>query len=386
MFVSFFNYSVTLGENGAEVGNAVAEMMEVIPGQEDNSLIPNREAETENVQLPTSAALQAENYFLRHEVEKLKTEVATMKETFSFKLIEGSDKLILLYTGLPNKEVFKLLFEFCNKFEICYYSGWNVDCVSKENQLFMTLIKLRQNLLHEDLAVRFGVSTATVSNIILTWLHVLHEVLYEGLMANVPSLLKNQTCLPNCFSSFTSCRVIIDCTEVYTAIPTSMGKKQKLYSHYKHRSTLKGLVAVAPNGVVTFASSLYGGSTSDKMITKDCGLLNILNSGDLVLADKGFLISDILPEGVHVNIPPFLETPQFTPEQVLRTRSIARARIHVERAIGRIKGYSILDFVPQTLLPYASKVWQVCAALTNFQYPLLKEVEVFFKPSDTGNS
>nr|CAI5822469.1 unnamed protein product [Callosobruchus analis] len=56
-------------------------------------------------------------------------------------------------------------------------------------------------------------------------------------------------------------------------------------------------------------------------------------SGNLILADKGFLIADILPQGVSLSVPPVLTTPQFTPQQVVKTRTIARAKIHVERAI-----------------------------------------------------
>ena len=39
-------------------------------------------------------------------------------------------------------------------------------------------------------------------------------------------------------------------------------------------------------------------------------------------------------------------------EQVLQTREIARARIHVERAIQRMKTFKILDMIPVYLRPY----------------------------------
>jgi len=77
--------------------------------------------------------------------------------------------------------------------------------------------------------------------------------------------------------------------------------------------------------------------------------------------------------------PPFLGSPQFTPNQVIRTLTISKARVHVERrAIRRIKGYLILEFIPPKLVPYASKIFQVCGASTNFQFPLIKEVESFY--------
>ena len=50
-----------------------------------------------------------------------------------------------------------------------------------------------------------------------------------------------------------------------------------------------------PCGV--FVSECYPGSTTDKEIVVDSGILNKLVVGDNVMADKGFLIHDILPEG-----------------------------------------------------------------------------------------
>lgn len=94
-------------------------------------------------------------------------------------------------------------------------------------------------------------------------------------MAKIPLGDKNELCLPNCFSTFANCRIIIDCAEISTAVPrSSMLKQKQTYSSYKHRNTCKGLVGVAPNGVITYVSELYPGCTSDKKIVKDCGLLN----------------------------------------------------------------------------------------------------------------
>nr|CAH7713592.1 unnamed protein product [Callosobruchus chinensis] len=325
------------------------------------------------------ASVDAENYYLRLDLERATEKLMHLTDRFSFDIVKGKDKLVLLYTGLPTEKIFMSLFNLLKDIEIKYYFKWKVQKMRKIDQLFMTLMKLRQNFPHDDLAVRFNLSQGTVSNVVTTWIHLIHEVLFEQVMSSIPSRSKNKMCLPNCFSSFTNCRIILDCTEVYTSVCRSSMSTQKLtYSSYKHRNTCKGLVGVAPNGVVTYVSCLYPGSTSDKKIVKDCGILDQLEAGDLVLADKGFLIKDLMPAGVAINIPPFLTTSQFTPEQVRQTECIARARIHIEHAIGRMKTYNILDFIPYALLPHADKVFQVIGALTNLQYPLLREVEQFY--------
>ncbi|XP_042262223.1 uncharacterized protein LOC121894010 [Thunnus maccoyii] len=123
-------------------------------------------------------------------------------------------------------------------------------------------------------------------------------------------------------------------------VTESLDTQSHLYSQYKGRTTLKALIGVAPNGVITVASDLYGGSASDKAITADCGLLQHLQPDDMVMADKGFTIRDILPEGVLLNIPSFLVNGQFTQEEMNNNRLISRARIHVERSIQRLKLYS----------------------------------------------
>ncbi|MDD0148675.1 transposase family protein, partial [Shigella flexneri] len=76
-----------------------------------------------------------------------------------------------------------------------------------------------------------------------------------------------------------------------------------------------------------------------------------------------------------LNIPPFLMTPQFTPSEVMKTKSIARARIHVERVMVRLKKFKILSHIPKALYTKSTLVFQLCATLVNFQNPVIKEVQ-----------
>ena len=85
-------------------------------------------------------------------------------------------------------------------------------------------------------------------------------------------------------------------------------------------------------------SDLYAGRSSDKQITNDCGTLDLLEAGDSFMADKGFEIAGDLRQGVTLNIPPFLgEKDHLSIEEETETRRIASVRIHVERAMARIK-------------------------------------------------
>ena len=91
------------------------------------------------------------------------------------------------------------------------------------------------------------------------------------------------------------------------------------------------------------------------------------------MADRGFTIKDQLAKiGVELNIPPFMEGRQQLPaEEVQRGRTIFSLRIHVERAIGRIKIFRILkDSFPISMARLANQIVCVCGWLTNF-YPAL---------------
>ena len=91
------------------------------------------------------------------------------------------------------------------------------------------------------------------------------------------------------------------------------------------------------------------------------------------MADKGFTIEDLLPLGVTLNIPPFLgSNSQMTAEDVIKTQEIASVRVHVERAINKIKNFHLWDsVVPLSLFGVVNQMWSVCAFLCNIQDALI---------------
>ena len=173
---------------------------------------------------------------------------------------------------------------------------------------------------------------------------------------------------------YKSTRVIIDCTEIFIQKSSSLINQSLTFSNYKHHNTLKFLVGITPNGVISFVSDAWGGRVSDGQLTEECGILDLLEPGDSVMADKGFTISNLLKDRkCHLNIPPFRgSNEQFSTEDVYRTQEIAQLRIHVERSIGRIKNFHIFDgTLPLSIAPLASKIFQVCSWLTNLDIPLV---------------
>ena len=63
---------------------------------------------------------------------------------------------------------------------------------------------------------------------------------------------------------------------------------------------------------------------------------------------------------------------QLTAQEVRAGREIASLHIHVQRAIGRMKNFTILSgTIPISLTRLANQIVFVCACLTNFQPALV---------------
>lgn len=326
------------------------------------------------------SAMRSEIMNLKKEKEAYEAQVSSLtlelhQTRFCFDLVK-TRSMVQYYTSLAPQTFLDL----ATGIKLCKIEGFTLGSVMNVNdELLMVLMKLRHNFGFDDLSVRFFTSPSTLRRLFYNLLYVLHSVVYVAMIEETfPTLQQIQNSLkPEIYREFPNVRVIIDCTEVRCPAPPGMDKKAHVYSNYKSNYTYKGLVGVAPNGKIIFASGLYGGSTSDKEITKQCGLLELLKPGDCVMADKGFTISDILPQGVSLNIPPFLcrdgnGKRQFTEEQGKRTTKIARARIHVERVMPRIKLFKLLSELRATQRAHASVLFRTCCGLVNMQPPILK--------------
>ena len=111
--------------------------------------------------------------------------------------------------------------------------------------------------------------------------------------------------MPACFRDmYPTTRCIVDATEIFIDMPANPSAQQLTFSHYKNHNTLKTLITITPSGAISFISHLYGENISDKKLTQMSGLLNLLEPGDAIMADRGFTIDDILPPGVTLNESP----------------------------------------------------------------------------------
>ena len=301
---------------------------------------------------------------------------------FGLERFSADDDSIKFYTGFPTYKHLKIFYEFvkpnAETIVYCYASGARpsrpeIRSMQHIDEMFLFLVRLKLGLFEQDLAHRFQIHMSSVSRKVTTWANYLYFIL--GGQCIWPSKNEIQNNMPEAFHHlYPTTRVILDCTEIFVQTPTSLLLQSQLYSSYKSNTTLKGLIGITPHGAVSFISSLYTGSISDREITRCSGILDLLEHGDSVMANKGFNIEDLLKEkGVGLNIPPFLQSQaQFSAQDVHETKTIAKLRIHVERAIRRIKEFHFFDSdVPLSTLGSVNQLYTVGCLLTNFQGPLI---------------
>lgn len=289
------------------------------------------------------------------------------------------------YTGL-NRVQFETLFRFLVPTEEPFVMSRKVTSrknISMEDQLLLVLTKLRQNFDFVHVGYLFGISQQDASVIFRNWIqYMFFRCGSVSIWPHRNILIEN---MPETFrEEFPNTLVIIDGTELKIQRPSSMTRQSQCYSDYKSCNTLKGLVGIDPRGSIIFASMLFSGSISDKELTKESGFLTTLqrlkdngkiNEGDSVMADKGFRIHEEIEKlGLNLNIPPFAKSgSQLSTSEIKLTEKIARHRVHVERAIARVKIFKILSHrIDLSLFSTINQIWFVCCFLTNFMGYLIK--------------
>lgn len=284
-----------------------------------------------------------------------------------------SDAELMSWTNIPTHavlETIKTCLELVcpkpKKFEMCL-----------KKLIVLVFIKLKLNLPFVNIATLFRMKRKTISNNFYYILPYIKLALSPALYW--PSIDENRNNLPIHFQDFKSCRVVLDCFEVKMASLKCLQCRILTYSNYKKNQTVKFLLGVTPAGLISFLSRPYCGRASDKLIFNNENFLTtreIIPFVDAIMVDKGFCIKDeCCNAGVKLIIPPFLsQKSQLSPEEADLNVKIAKARVHVERVIQRIRMYKILeDKIDVHILPYIKDIADIVCCMVNFSSPVLSD-------------
>ena len=344
------------------------------------------------------ADLSEKNRKLQAENNTLKSEVGQLRQHFVNKILKN-DENVKHFLGLPSLVFLSTFLVYLSNFydKVSFWKGarksgekkWQTHHQKKPGQkrklsmkeeFVLVMLKLRLNLDNLTLSVLFDISVSQVSNLFSSWINFLAQVLEP--VIKWPSRQKVRKHLPLCFKlKYPNTTSIIDCTEIFIQKPKNCTAQASTWSSYKTHNTLKALVAIQPNGAFIFVSKLWSGNISDRKITMESKFLDKITPGDEVMADRGFQIRDLLTaKGAYLNMPPFTSVRRngcgkmLSSKQIIETRKIASLRIHVERAIARLKAFKLLgNVLPLTMKELSSSILRVAAAFCNFLPPLVKK-------------
>lgn len=178
--------------------------------------------------------------------------------------------------------------------------------ISKRNKVLLFLMKLKLALSFTSLGVFHSITRSTARRCFFDVLDCLTVTMNK--FVYWPSRESVKDNMPEAFRRhYPNTSAIIDCTEIPTEMPKKIERRNFMYSQYKGGYTLKFLISCTPLGLIYYMSKSYGGRASDCFITNDCGFIDLIEPGDVILADKGFpsIQADVEGKNAVFVMPPF---------------------------------------------------------------------------------
>ena len=256
--------------------------------------------------------------------------------------------------------------------------SWDQDMfITAHDAVCLIFRKIRLNESFTILGYEFGISSREASRIFIRYVAFIADHMQEIIFWPKHDYLKRA--LPISFrKNYSKIQSVIDCFEVEIQKPSDPVNQALTWSEYKGCNTLKYMVSVTPDGLISFVSTGYGGRTTDEVVASQSKYLDLLPTGCYVMADRGFK-----------RIEPFLTSKQCflvrpssvktgtksTKNEVIDSRKISGLRIHVERAIRRIREFNFVSphsCIDNKQLKHADDVVKIVCGLVNLQNPLIK--------------
>ena len=173
---------------------------------------------------------------LKAEIDKLMKQNEALKaKLFNVDRFRSKSSSISFYTGFPDFEVFRTVFDFLDPGEYGqntrYWTSLNTEepsldiydnehCSKSEkgrpranDEFFLVMCRLRQDFAEEHLSKLFHISLLTVSHIFISWVNFMYLKFVQINMWPSRTVIDNT--MPEAFKAkYPATRVIIDCTEV----------------------------------------------------------------------------------------------------------------------------------------------------------------------------
>ena len=309
-------------------------------------------------------------------IDSLKLEIIDANK-FTYENISSDPVKFSYLTGLT-VEQFTILMDCVRPYiSDCMIYGDNKKPTERtfsfETQYVIVLMICRHGLDLKFAAYMTNVSGVTIGRIFNAWIIFLATLFNQLDQRPCQQFLLKK--MPSIFTKtgHGMTDLILDATEFKFQAASNFDLSTLMFSHYKNTTTGKALIGIAPHGMGIIFSDIYPGSISDTEITEKTGVLEYVNEGHEVMTDKGFSIQDLCAiKGVTLNRPKQKEADQFSQPDIMRNFNIASTRIHVERYIGRVRNWKILNNIwPMNRIDLLSFTWQMLCHTVNLVFPAI---------------
>ncbi|KAL2091099.1 hypothetical protein ACEWY4_013362 [Coilia grayii] len=138
------------------------------------------QTELPNFERLENILLQAQLKDVREETRALKQKLKNFQSQYTPSRL--SDEVVRMETGLPDRDCFNKVVECAVSLEssVNYRAGWKVKSLSIEDQVFLTLMKLKHNYKDFHLGALFSCGEGTIKNVTQTWTEVLRGLLDDS--------------------------------------------------------------------------------------------------------------------------------------------------------------------------------------------------------------
>ena len=312
--------------------------------------------------------------WLEEEVKSLNVELKQIssKQLFRSTKVLTNDRIVQNLTGLCTKEHLQMLLGHVEpkvikirnleagkkkvvSTKVKLRDFLKCKCKSKltvKDELVLVLMKLRLGLSIAFLALLFGLKNETCSRMFKTWIKFLAVELKPLVFwpdHEMVTSLKSKEIQQR----FPRMKCILDCIEVLFEPPRYLQLQAVTWSEYKEHNTIKVLVGIAPNGMITYLSQAWGGRASDNNIVRKSGFLDFVEPGDSIMVGEELIPieEDLMQRQAVMELSP----PGGGEQQMIR-----------DQAINQLKCFQVLkNMLPISLVPYIDDIFTVCAALCN---------------------
>ena len=181
-------------------------------------------------------------------IQRLSKSEAQFGTPIYYETIKDNDEQCFLLTRLK-KDVLQCLIIYLKN----YHSETYRTGIPSEDQIILTLVRLRHDMIFEVLTYLRGIGKTTAIQYFWCWIDIMYATMKQLIqMADKDHIFDT---IPTVFkSNFPRLASVIDCFKIFIESPRNFLARAQCFSQYKRHCTIKVFISSTPLGTINFLS------------------------------------------------------------------------------------------------------------------------------------